>query len=70
MCIRDRDKQLIKLITEEEDYYIIKANKEKLCCGCDDIIIGPTSKIKYENELKKIGKLRKLYNSKHLKRNN
>lgn len=41
--------QSIKIQTFSNSYYILVAKKNKLCCGCNDILIGPLTK----NEFKK-----------------
>lgn len=60
--------RLIKLITEEERCYIIRANREKLCCGCGDVVMGPMDKSAYEEELKRMGQTAALENVRHLER--
>ena len=60
------DESLIKLRTQEQNYYIIKAKKEKLCCGCGDSIIGPVNKKQYLISLELLGKTEKLKNTKEL----
>lgn len=56
--------KLIKIITEEEDHYIIKAKRQSLCCGCGDEILGPLNKEDYQEELIKIRQSQTLKNNK------
>lgn len=55
--------KLIKLITEENYYYLIIAKRNKLCCGCGDTTLGPLTQFDYNVKLKQLGQIKKLSSS-------